>query len=235
MEAEGISEVAEAEVTSEMEPEVGEVYRCDMAGCGYKTHRKWNLERHLVKHGKQKQKAKKCQSCHKSFTDKYELRMHQEAVHENMHYTCEICSAVYKTRQGLNQHIHVHEEKYRYTCSMCDRKFNNKSHFLTHFSKHMGVKLFACTQCDKKFSTNSSLNVHTKTCHEGIASSYPCDECSLSFTRKSCLKEHKKGKHGASVNFRCVCGKAYAWRASFNRHKQSCLELRSTGSGINIQ
>ena len=194
-------------------------YICASEGCNFTTQRNWNLQRHLLIHGSDK--PKKCVQCDKQFFDEFELKAHLSLIHKETPIICEICSSTFKSRQGFNQHKRRHKNDYRYKCNVCSKGFFIKSHYMAHYSLHMGIKLHKCSNCHKEFSNKCSLKVHENVCQGGDG--FRCDECQSVFTQKNYLKEHKKGKHGATANYSCECGKNYAWRASYHRHRRSCV------------
>ena len=106
-----------------------------------------------------------CIPCHKSFTSRKSLYLHDKSVHEGVKYACDQCD--YESLQKSNLTIHIQ-------------------------SKHEGIK-YACDQCEYETSHKGTLTVHIQSRHEGIK--YACDQCDLQFSKKSHLKRHVMNKH----------------------------------------
>ena len=69
-----------------------------------------------------------CSICAKSFSTKYNLKNHIEAIHEGKKpHKCPICDKSTAEKGSLKKHIElVHEGKKPHKCSICDYNFSNK-------------------------------------------------------------------------------------------------------------
>ncbi|CAH2003607.1 unnamed protein product [Acanthoscelides obtectus] len=150
------------------------IYKCSY--CAYKTTRKSNYSRHILKHS---ETAGNCEF--------------SRCIH---------CYASYRSRKGLNDHIirkhpdfiasvscKIHE------CKRCAFKTTVKSNFLSHILKHSEAvddyKFNVCVHCEKKFRSKTGLNDHLIKKHPDFIASisskiHECAHCAY----KTAIKSH---------------------------------------------
>ena len=66
-----------------------------------------------------------CQICKHNFSNKRNLKVHMENVHEGLkRFKCEKCSQKFTERKALTLHIKgIHEKIKEFNCDRCDKFF----------------------------------------------------------------------------------------------------------------
>ena len=72
-------------------------------------------------------KSFKCEICIKSFSNAFNLSLHQKWIHviEAQIYKCDICDKDFNTKSFLKTHMNVlHGNQKNYRCDICEKQFN---------------------------------------------------------------------------------------------------------------
>ncbi|XP_050516871.1 zinc finger protein 850-like [Diabrotica virgifera virgifera] len=160
---------------------------------------------------KHKPKDHNCGTCKHTFTDEFDLSIHNAKHNQDPKlYGCVICKEFQtKDTKILYEHIskeHVKEEMY---CNECDNTFLSKTWFEGHKIFHTDISkrdTYKCGRCDSEFTSNYSLMEHMQESH----TKYKCNECNVTFAYKKNLDEHNRHLHlNLSEERICcnVCGK----------------------------
>ena len=93
-----------------------------------------------------------CETCHKNFKEKRELRNHVKRVHEGeLDFLCDQCSRPFVDAYALKRHVaNVHDVDKRFKCLQCDKGFGGRSHYNEHMIKvHEEGHKLTCEFCGK--------------------------------------------------------------------------------------
>ncbi|XP_041371254.1 zinc finger protein 2-like isoform X1 [Gigantopelta aegis] len=197
-------------------------FRCTVPRCGYKTNKKYNLQRHMCIHG-QKTLKFKCPKCDDCFHSQYEVEQHERGIHLGG-ILCESCGMEYRSRQGLELHRKTKHQQQGLKCFLCAKVFSNKGLLAGHVNGHMQLKPYQCATCKRSFQYATSRYIHQKRCNGGDRGgerSHLCSDCGMFFKTETALKDHRDAKHSEHL-YICGCGKQYKWRPSFVRHRRTC-------------
>uniref|UniRef100_A0A6P7F5U1 Zinc finger protein 154-like n=1 Tax=Diabrotica virgifera virgifera TaxID=50390 RepID=A0A6P7F5U1_DIAVI len=177
------------------------------------------LTTHASMHGYQQHVARKhkpkdhsCGTCQHTFTDEFDLSIHNAKHNQDPElYECVICKKFRtKNTRTLYEHIfieHVKEEMY---CNECNNMFLSKTWFEGHKIFHVDINkgdTYKCGQCESEFTSNYSLMKHMQESH----TKYKCNECNVTFAYKQNLNKHNRHLHLPEERICCnVCGKLVA-------------------------
>ena len=110
------------------------------------------------------------------------------------------------------------EKKQGFFCEKCNYSTNKK----TNYVRHLG---------SKKHKKKSNLNFQS----EIMKTQYTCVVCNFSTFRKTeYTRHHKTEKHlkkvglNGDANNVCICGKAYVYNSSYNKHIEQCEKYISS-------
>lgn len=126
------------------------------------------------------------------------------------------------------QHIRK-KHKIRFcVCDVCGKEFQKKSrlknHLLTHLIKELRPQ-FSCSYCNSSFLSKHSKIDHEKNIHLGEKKEFKC-HCGRVFAFQSSLFGHKQTAHSANT-FECPeCDKAYPTKYRLQQHMQTNHEPR---------
>ena len=81
-------------------------FQCEKPGCKFRTKSVNNLRKHEKKHGEQKFS---CNTCGKSFSQRYTLTQHQAVHTDERKYKCKVCPFTTKYSSHLAAHRRMHE------------------------------------------------------------------------------------------------------------------------------
>lgn len=87
------------------------------------------------------------------------------------------------------------DTKFQYVCPSCYRVFYQIDIFFNHTESCFGLPRFTCYLCHHKFINSQAL------------------------------KDHLRGRHRMLDMYRCYCGREFAWRNTFIKHKKYCLPV----------
>ncbi|XP_061193318.1 zinc finger protein 852-like [Saccostrea echinata] len=163
--------------------------------CGKMFEDVWETKKHMQKeHLEQLKKEFTCNICHKTFSQKQELRNHKFAAHGSKRkFTCEECGRHFNHLSTLESHRKVHTGVDRsYVCEICGKRFPRRN-TMRHARMHSQTKEFKCPSCDKSFNEKDQLQKHLRL-HTG-EKPYRCRHCPKAFNHNVSLKAHVKKYH----------------------------------------
>ena len=130
--------------------------------CHRSYSNKGNLKQHIKVHDESK--ALKCDVCLKLFCNKTQLKSHYKTHTGEKPFACQICDRKFSLKHALTRHQASHRDDKPFKCSICPegRYFKTKNGLSMHMVFHYERK-FLCNYCDHKSYTKSSLNAHEKT------------------------------------------------------------------------
>ena len=198
--------------------------------CGFTTTFKNKLDRHMVKHTKEK--AFICDMCGKQYSQKQNLRdhisrYHNEEDNSNRYpYSCEHCKRMYRNQTNLYKHMETTDLKcdiceevlpctgvlFRHkknhascSCEYCDKIFQSKSALQIHVNIKHKDKGLQCSMCPKKFLFPSYLKLHFANAHSKNTPQFKCQECGFCAVTESYLKSHMTRMHSSLEKRKYVC------------------------------
>ncbi|XP_035226371.1 zinc finger protein 14-like [Stegodyphus dumicola] len=144
--------------------------RCAL--CPFITAHVSKLNRHKLTHYREK-KTYSCPDCQKTFTQKYNLKVHMRlhtghflmARANVSSFYCKHCFYRSGSYSDIKTHEKVHTKDRIYSCDVCHRTFNRKYNLKAHMRIHSGEKPFSCKFCTLHFSFHTSLKNHVISHH----------------------------------------------------------------------
>ncbi|VDI46367.1 Hypothetical predicted protein [Mytilus galloprovincialis] len=183
--------------------------------CHKEFTEKCNLSRHMKKH---LDKMEKCQQCDKVFYTKCDLSCHVDSFHKHIVFQCTTCQKSFKSKTGLSNHNREHSGQFRYLCTYCGKGFNYKRQFEGHKAGHENERNFSCSKCGKSFQYENSRYNHAKLCGINKEKYVKCDQCGKAFKCIKYMKEHQKC-HLNPDRYQCaMCGNYYQNRSGLHKH-----------------
>lgn len=101
--------------------------------CLYKTVRKHNLKRHVLKMHTVSKRVLEC--CGIVFQTKSHFRDHLSSLHKNG-YICSTCQRSFRRKALLVRHLTVHGGRKEFRCSTCNYETSHKSNLYRHKKIH---------------------------------------------------------------------------------------------------
>uniref|UniRef100_A0A6P7F5N4 Zinc finger protein 845-like n=1 Tax=Diabrotica virgifera virgifera TaxID=50390 RepID=A0A6P7F5N4_DIAVI len=186
------------------------------------------LTTHASMHGYQQHVARKhkpkdhsCGTCQHTFTDEFDLSIHNTKHNQDPElYECVICKEFQtKDTKILYEHISKEHVKEKMYCNECNKTFLSKTWFKDHKIFHVGINkrdTYECGRCDSKFTSNFSLMEHMQEAHI----KYKCNECDVTFPYKLNLDRHNSHVHLKERPFLCNdCGKTFPKLENLRSHE----------------
>ena len=139
-----------------------EPFQCLHEDCGRKFKTKAQYNRHVQRHGKERQQHK-CNECEEIFLYRHLLTKHKKQAHKK-NFICKECNKIFKSKENLKNHMKTHlETREKYKCDHCEKSYTKKSNLTKHVKvKHNNAKEYTCLVCSKSYAHNHSLNNHMK-------------------------------------------------------------------------
>nr|CAI5821525.1 unnamed protein product [Callosobruchus analis] len=216
------------------------IYECTQ--CTFKTVKRTDLARHMLKHPEAADRCKfsVCVHCNATFKSKpalvdHTLRKHPDSVGSISIRTYECTHCAYKTcmKRNFAKHILKHPADKR-KCTVCNKAFRQKGKLDEHtVRKHPHLiasvtnKIHECTRCAFKTVMKASLARHVMK-HPEIADSNKlirCNHCNSTFKSKPALNDHIINRHPdfmASISSKIhqckYCTYKTTWKSHFARH-----------------
>nr|CAI5821522.1 unnamed protein product [Callosobruchus analis] len=180
------------------------IYECTQ--CSFKTVKRSDLARHMLKHP---ETANQCVHCNATFKSKpalvdHTLRKHPDSVGSISIRTYECTHCAYKTcmKRNFAKHILKHPADKR-KCTVCNKAFRQKGKLDEHtVRKHPHLiasvtnKIHECTRCAFKTVMKASLARHVM---KHRCTFRTCVQCNATFKSRQGLNDHTLKKHPESI------------------------------------
>lgn len=179
----------------------------------------------VSKSGNLARKQFKCDTCGKTFHQKYKLELHKKE-HTGGMFECDECAELFATNKEMKEHkkfVHSLKKIYPakekpFCCDYCSKSFKKEDSFSAHLRQHTGEKPFVCVLCKKSFSEPSKLKRHIMT-HTGERP-YKCSYCEKDFIYPGDLKSHERIHLGIKP-FACdQCEDSFTDKGKLKYHKR---------------
>ena len=105
----------------------------------------------------------KCTVCNKTFTNKRNLKRHEQSKHSDAVFQCPECPKLFKRRDMLQRHSKTHALRERLPCPSCPRSFLLKRNLDIHRKRDHPVSLSIPAACAMKGSPNTGTTLSTET------------------------------------------------------------------------
>ena len=145
--------------------------------CGKRCQDRHALEKHAVKHSKDKNFV--CTVCGKRLKRQNSLDLHMRTHSGVRNYQCDMCDTSYFTGSALryakvedvqvfiillrNHKVNKHmEAKETFLCTFCGKGFTKKANLEAHITLHTGEKKYQCPHCEKRFRSHSVFQNHIR-------------------------------------------------------------------------
>ncbi|KAK7080876.1 hypothetical protein SK128_024478 [Halocaridina rubra] len=198
--------------------------------CGFTTTYQNKLDRHMVKHTKEKSFI--CDMCGKQYSQKQNLRDHisrnhsEEDASSRYPFSCEHCKRMYRNESNLLKHqerkggqceicgqqlacmgmVFQHKKNHiSCKCEYCDKVFQSRSALQIHVNIKHKDKGLQCSMCPKKFLFPSYLKLHFANAHSQSSPKFKCQECGFCAVTESYLKSHMTRMHSNTNKKKYVC------------------------------
>lgn len=133
----------------------------------------------------------KCPDCDKTFSRRYNLKIHRYVHSEQKKLECTQCKQQFKHVSLLRNHMRIkHEGIKPYKCDKCGQGFIQNNYLQRHMLLHTSE---VCKCCNKKFETRREFNAHVRKVHVRPDSSKYCQACDETFVSLLELSRHLLG------------------------------------------
>ncbi|KAM5141665.1 uncharacterized protein ACMZJ9_015377 isoform 1-T2 [Mantella aurantiaca] len=199
----------------------GKQFMCSECGRCYKG--KYALKNHFKLHTGVGLYS--CTECHKTFTVKQRLYMHQRT--DSNPFVCSQCAKCFVCKTGLGFHMQVDHPQIRYRsphacylrCPVCTQDFQTKNDLEDHMKDHPELKSqYTCNECGKYFFYKANLKAHYRV-HTGERP-FSCLECGKTFVYKSHLVSHQRIHTGEGLTCR-YCPMFFVERVRLVEHERT--------------
>nr|CAI5830850.1 unnamed protein product [Callosobruchus analis] len=180
------------------------IYECTQ--CSFKTVKRSDLARHMLKHPADK---RKCTVCNKAFRQKGKLDEHTVRKHPhliasvtNKIHECTRCAFKTVMKASLARHVMKHPEiadsnklistEYKHKIGLDEHILRQHPELIASVSN----KMHECTHCAFKTVFKDNLTVHMVEHHE---TADICVQCNATFKSRQGLNDHTLKKHPESI------------------------------------
>ncbi|KAL1260757.1 hypothetical protein QQF64_008584 [Cirrhinus molitorella] len=113
-------------------------------------------------------------------------------------FTCKLCEKSYSNVYNLRIHEKLHSGETPFKCEICGKAYALRKSFKTHMLCHSGDRPYKCIACRKAFKWSGSLKMHMKTHTD--EKTHKCETCGKSFRLYGNLKRHKRPAQESNVS-----------------------------------
>ena len=180
--------------------------------------------------------------CDYKATQRSQLRIHIQSIHDGKRYKCELCNKEYTSKGNLQAHKksdHKTERKStkyniaknelvltsensenKYVTSLQDSGFEDSSKIRT-YAKNVDTNVIKIYENNSRSASNSEIN---SAVNSNFKFSCIFMHCDYKATQRSQLEIHIQSVHDGK-RYQCeVCNKEYTDRTTLRRHKKSAHE-----------
>ena len=104
--------------------------------------------------------------------------------------TCDTCHKSFSTKFNFRRHAISHHEDPKHECRVCTKKFHLPSQLKVHMRSHSKETTYLCPQCGLGFYVNYNLQRHIESVHEKLKP-FQCSKCPMRYNRKETLINHE--------------------------------------------
>lgn len=167
----------------------------------------------------------KCEKCHKRYTKKLNLKIHQH-IHSEVKFTCKICRKTFSNYSRLKFHTINHTKERSHVCEVCRKAFYLRRHLQSHLKSHSLKNELECSICSKNFKTKKKRIQHENIHTGNFDRPHTCPICNKFYFTTNHLKYHIKTHANAKTKntkikspYSCEkCGKHLLSKGSLKRH-----------------
>lgn len=182
-------------------------FHCDI--CSFSSHRKKNVERHILAvHMKAFKFICEFNNCKREYTTQAALKFHRVRDHDDQisKFQCDKCKTKFSCESLLNIHL---------------QRLNCRPRVQRNFETKTAEKSLICPHCDFKTAHKFSLQQHVNLLHLNIRKSFNCSHCEISYSNKISLKHHLFRVHKLS-HIRCAeCEAPFSNEEQLKAHKDN--------------
>ncbi|XP_063708696.1 zinc finger protein 845-like [Culicoides brevitarsis] len=164
-------------------------YKCDL--CGFATHTKEILKRHLQKHVSSSS-SERCFHCKMDFSSISDRNEHIKTVHPSALSICDQCGEILYDKKSAETHKRHHQNTSKqFLCKRCPDgvRFPSEKVLLLHQKQHSAQdksrKRLSCHLCERKFNDNAVFDTHLR--YHAAGRIVPCEICGKS------IADHENG------------------------------------------
>ena len=162
--------------------------------CGKMFHLKINLKQHLrYTHATTLQCV--CKKCGKMLKNRNSVYSHMKQFHSGVVETheCQTCHKVFNQKGNLKKHMLVHSTDKKYKCTLCEKNFKFPEQLKRHTYWHMHGCQYQCDYCTREFVMEFQLKAHVNQAHSGTV--YRCCYCGTCCSHSTTIKRHLRKQH----------------------------------------
>ena len=133
---------------------------CNICGNLYNSRK---IKEHIKEEHPDVNVEEKCETCHKSFPDRFHLKRHMDSAHSEVQgFDCNICGIKVKRLDHLQEHLLLHAADKSFKCDKCNYSTTRKRNMTAHKCR---PKLFKCDLCGQMTVSKEGLRKHRRKVH----------------------------------------------------------------------